>query len=63
MEGVRGVAGLGGSGVFMEMVGRKDQKSFSRELKCRVNLGASSRSRLLSVTENLEALAFPSTSP
>ena len=53
-----GVAGLGGSGVFLGMVGWKDWEGFSRKLECRVSLGASSRSRLLRVTGHLKALAL-----
>lgn len=45
--------------VFMETVSWKDQEGFSRELECRMNLGASSRPRLPRVTENLKARAFP----
>lgn len=45
--------------VFMETVSWKDQEGFSRELECRMNLGASSRPRLLRVTEHLKARAFP----
>lgn len=53
-----GVVRLGGSGVFMRMVGWKDWEGFSRKLECRESLGASSRSRLLRVTGHLEALAL-----
>lgn len=45
--------------VFTETVSWKDQEGFSRELECRMNLGATSRPRLFRITENLKARAFP----